>query len=248
MVKVWERHAATLGQSSFSALRAQSSHHASSAQASTGNSSGYQGQQFLHRRGCFECREFGHFKRDCPRLLSGAPQQSSRPKTPAPTVTPPAQPARGGTQPVGGRPRRGGRSGGGQDRFYAIPSRPDIVASDAVITCIISVYHRDVSVLFDPSTTYSYVSSYFAHHLDMPHESLVSPVRVSTPIGDTMDRVYQLCVVTIGGLETRVDLLLLSMVDFDVILVMYWLSPSHAILDYHAKTVTLVMSGFSKVE
>ncbi|XP_070004902.1 uncharacterized protein [Nicotiana sylvestris] len=33
-----------------------------------------------------------------------------------------------------------------------------------------------------------------------------------------VDRAYWSCVVTIGGLETRVDLLLLSMVDFDVIL------------------------------
>ncbi|XP_070044551.1 uncharacterized protein, partial [Nicotiana tomentosiformis] len=37
--------------------------------------------------------------------------------------------------------------------------------------------------------------------------------------------------------------LLLDMVDFDVILGMDWLSPYHAILDYHAKTVTLVMPG-----
>ncbi|XP_070039504.1 uncharacterized protein [Nicotiana tomentosiformis] len=84
------------GQSSFSALLAQSSHHASSAQASTGSSSGYPEQQFFHSRGCFECGDFGHIKRDCPRLLSGAPQQSSRPMTPLPAVMPPTQLARGG--------------------------------------------------------------------------------------------------------------------------------------------------------
>ncbi|XP_070057632.1 uncharacterized protein [Nicotiana tomentosiformis] len=39
-------YSAHSGQSSFSALPAQSSHHASSAQASTGNSSGYREQQF----------------------------------------------------------------------------------------------------------------------------------------------------------------------------------------------------------
>ena len=54
----------------------------------------------------------------------------------------------------------------------------------------------------------------------MPHESLFSHVHVSIPVGDSIivDRVYRSCVVTIGGLETRVDLLLHSMVDFDVIL------------------------------
>ncbi|XP_070057834.1 uncharacterized protein [Nicotiana tomentosiformis] len=167
-------YSAHSGQSSFSALPPQSSNHASSAQASTSNSSGYQEQQFRQRRGCFECGEFGHFKRDYPRLLSGAPQQSPQLTVPAPAVPPPAQPARGG----------------------------------------------------------------------------VLPVCVSTPVSDiiTVDSVYRSCVITIGGLETRVDLLLLSMADFDVILGMDWLSSCHAILDCHAKTVTLVMRGLSKVE
>ncbi|XP_070039553.1 uncharacterized protein [Nicotiana tomentosiformis] len=213
-------YSAHSGQSSFSALPAQSSHHALSAQASTSSSSGYPEQQFRHRRGCFECRDFGHIKRDCPRFLSGAPQQSSRPMVPAPALTPPTQPARGWAQAARGRPRGGGRAGGGQARFFAIPARPDVVASDAVVTGIVLVFHRDASTLFDPGSNYSYVSSYFAHYLDMPRESFISSVRVSTPVGDTIvvDRIYRSFVVTIRGLETRVDILLLSMVDFDVIL------------------------------
>ncbi|XP_070047162.1 uncharacterized protein [Nicotiana tomentosiformis] len=126
------------GQSSFSALPAQSSHHASSAQASTGSSSGYPEQQFHHSRGCFECGYFGYIKRDCSRFLSGAPQQSSRLIALAPAVTPPTQPARGGPQATRGRPRGGRRAGGGQARFYVIPTRPNDVASDVVITGIVS--------------------------------------------------------------------------------------------------------------
>ncbi|XP_070043826.1 uncharacterized protein [Nicotiana tomentosiformis] len=38
------------------------------------------------------------------------------------------------------------------------------------------------------------------------------------------------------------------MVNFDVILGMDWLSPCHAMLDFHAKTVTLVMPGFPWIE
>ncbi|XP_070044818.1 uncharacterized protein [Nicotiana tomentosiformis] len=77
-----------------------------------------------------------------------------------------------------------------------------------------------------------------------------SPVCVSTSVGNiiTVDRVYRSSVVTIRELETRVDLLLLSMVDFDVILGIDWLSLCHAILDYHTKIVTLMMPGLPKVE
>ncbi|XP_070021859.1 uncharacterized protein [Nicotiana sylvestris] len=44
------------------------------------------------------------------------------------------------------------------------------------------------------------------------------------------------------------DLLLLDMVDFDVILGMDWLSPYLAVLDCHAKTVTLDLLGFPQLE
>ncbi|XP_070050755.1 uncharacterized protein [Nicotiana tomentosiformis] len=156
----------------------------------------------------------------------------------APVASPPAQPSRGGAQLARGRARGGGRSSGGQARLYAFPARPDVIASDAMITGIVSVCHREASILFEPGSTYSHVSSYFVRYLDMPRESLVSPICVSTPVGDTfiVYSVYRSCVVAIWGLETRVDLLLLSMVDFDVILDMDWLSPCHAILDYHTKT------------
>ncbi|XP_070022255.1 uncharacterized protein [Nicotiana sylvestris] len=110
---------------------------------------------------------------------------------------------------------------------------------------IISVCDKATSVLFDPGSTYSYVSSYFASYLIVPRDSLSVPVYVSTPVGDAIvvDHVYRSCIVVIEGLETSVDLLLLDMVDFDVILGMDWLLPYYTILDCHAKTVTLALSG-----
>ncbi|XP_070002464.1 uncharacterized protein [Nicotiana sylvestris] len=73
---------------------------------------------------------------------------------------------------------------------------------------------------------------------DIPRESLGTPIYVSTPMGDSMvmDRIYWSCVVIFCGYETRVDLLLLDMIDFNVILGMDWLSLFHAIHDCHAKT------------
>ncbi|XP_070045998.1 uncharacterized protein [Nicotiana tomentosiformis] len=173
-------------------------------------------------------------RRYCPRLSSNRSQQDSRAIIPAPVSPPPARPARGrgqtargggqvvrgGGYTVSSRPRDVAPSGGAQPQFYAFPARPEAELSDDVITSIVPVCHRDDSVLFDPGSTYSYVSSYFASYLVVPNDSLSASVCVSTPMGDSVmvDHIYHSCVVTIGSLETSVDLLFLDMVDFDVIL------------------------------
>ncbi|XP_070054277.1 uncharacterized protein [Nicotiana tomentosiformis] len=99
-------------------------------------------------------------------------------------------------------------------------------------------------------STYSYVSSYFAPYLGVFCDSFSSPIYVSTPVVDSIvvGRMYRSCLVVLGGFEIRVDLLLLNMVDFDIILGMDWLLPFHAILNCHAKTVTLAMPGFPRLE
>ncbi|XP_070032533.1 uncharacterized protein [Nicotiana tomentosiformis] len=154
-----------------------------------------------------------------------------------------------------GCPRSGGQAGGGQSggapaRFYAFLARPDAVASNTVIKGIISICGRDISVLFDPGSTYLYVSSLFVHFLDVPREFLGTPIYVSTHMGDSLvvDWIYRSCMVTFCGYDTRADLLLLDMTDFEVILGMDWLSSYHAILDFHAKTVTLAMPELPRLE
>ncbi|XP_070050291.1 uncharacterized protein [Nicotiana tomentosiformis] len=84
----------------------------------------------------------------------------------------------------------------------------------------------------------------------MPRDSFSTPVYVSTHVGDSIvvDRVYRSSVVSIGSFETRVDLLPLDMVDFDIILIMDRLSPYHAILDCCAKMVTLSMPRLPRLE
>ncbi|XP_070007930.1 uncharacterized protein [Nicotiana sylvestris] len=126
--------------------------------------------------------------------------------------------------------------------------RPDTLASDTIITGIISVNGKDASVLFDPGSTYSYVSSLFAHFLVISPEPLGTPVHVSMQVGDSVvvDRIYRSCVVTLYGFKNRADLLFLDMIDFEVILGIDWLSLYHAVLDCHAKTVSLVMPGLLK--
>ncbi|XP_070058141.1 uncharacterized protein [Nicotiana tomentosiformis] len=84
----------------------------------------------------------------------------------------------------------------------------------------------------------------------MSRDSLGAHVYVSTHVGDSIvvDRVYHICLVPNGSYDTMVNLLLLDMVDFNVILGMDWLSPSHAILDYRAKSVTLSVTGLPPLE
>ncbi|XP_070034738.1 uncharacterized protein [Nicotiana tomentosiformis] len=194
----------------------------------------------------------------------GMHQQGYRAIISSPVASPPAQPARGGGQatrgkgpairgggqPAKGRPRGSGHSGGAQPHFHAFPTRLEAESSDAVITYIVLVFHRYASVLFDPVSTYPYVSSYFASYLVVPRDSLSAHVYVSMHVGYSIivDHVYCLCMISIGSLETSVYLLLLDMVDFDVILGIDWLSPYHSILDCDAKMAMLAMSGVPRLE
>ena len=97
------------------------------------------------------------------------------------------------------------------------------------------------SVLFDPGSTFSYVYSSFANGLNLHCELLDMPIRVSTPVGESVvvEKVYRSCLVNFVGSNTYVDLVISEIVDFDVVLGMTWLSPQFSILDCNAKTVTL---------
>ncbi|XP_070045613.1 uncharacterized protein [Nicotiana tomentosiformis] len=189
--------------------------------------------------------------RDFPRFRRGPPTQALRatlgPQAmiTAPVTTPPTQPARGGGRAGKGRPK-----GGGEARYYALLALTEAIASDSVITGIVLVYHRDALVLFYPGSTYSYVSSYFDPYLGKSHDSLTSPDYVSTSVGDSIvvDRVYRSCLLFLNSFETRVDLLLLNIVDFGIILGMDWLLPRYTILDCHATIMTFVMPRLPRLE
>ncbi|XP_070050632.1 uncharacterized protein [Nicotiana tomentosiformis] len=138
---------------------------------------------------CFEYGDTRHMVRDCPILRKGAPPQTTQapqiqsgPQTSqamvaAPVVAPPIKLARGGGRAGRGFPRRGGQS-----RFYAFLGRTEAIASDVVITVMVPICHRDASILFDPGSNYSYVSSYFAPYLDISRDSLSSPIYESMPL------------------------------------------------------------------
>ena len=123
--------------------------------------------------------------------------------------------------------------------------RYEAETSDVVIKGNLLVCDCMASVLFDPGSTFPYVSSSFATGLNLHCELHDIPIRVSTPVGESVivEKMYRSCPVIFMENNTHVDLVILEMVDFDVILGMTWLSPNFAILDCNAKTVTLAKPG-----
>ena len=101
------------------------------------------------------------------------------------------------------------------------------------------VCSMDGHVLFDLGSTYSYISPYFASRFSEPPTRLDSPFLVSTPMGQSLivQVVFRSCVVSVCGIDTLVDLMLLEMIDFDVILGMDWLASCHATVNCHLKEV-----------
>ncbi|XP_049351058.1 uncharacterized protein LOC125815564 [Solanum verrucosum] len=229
----------------------------------------------LDSRTCYGCGEAGHIKKFCLKQSQALYDQSYR----SPAVRGRGGHGRGrhsggrGGQGNGGhqfnrgggqvgttraQPDRGNGQTGDMAHCYTFPGRSEAERSDVVITGTLLVCDRMASILFDPGSTFSYVSSSFATGLDLHCDLLDMPIRVSTPVGESVivEKVYRSCLVTFVGGETYVDLIILEMVDFDVILGMTWLSPNFAvilgmtwlspnfaILDCNAKTVTLAKPG-----
>ncbi|WMV59370.1 hypothetical protein MTR67_052755 [Solanum verrucosum] len=80
---------------------------------------------------------------------------------------------RGSTQTTGSR----------KGQCSAFPRRPEVETSDVLIIGIVSVYHSHTSVLFDPESTFLYVSTNFSIGFDMMFDCVPVPIHVSTPMG-----------------------------------------------------------------
>lgn len=111
--------------------------------------------------------------------------------TPISAVRGSSQSIRGTTRCVRDKDRVAHDGGQGVNQFesrrgqcYDIPTRIEVEAFDVVITDILPVCYRYTFILFDPGSTFSYVSTYFAFSFDVACEALSMLLYVFNPMGD----------------------------------------------------------------
>ena len=201
---------------------------------------------------CFHYGQEGHFIRECSQLI-GAETSVASLATPVlemstQKLTGRGFPSRGASTATG----RGGRGRGRgsapgiqteprtQARVYAV-TQQDADAAPDVVTSIIYILDHDAYTLVDPGATYSFTSKPFLDRFQIETQLLEGRIRVSLPAGDPLlvDRVVRDSRVLIEGQEFPADLVALDMRDFDVVLVMDWLSHHRATLDCYKKEVKL---------
>ena len=90
---------------------------------------------------------------------------------------------------------------------------------------MIKVFTFDVYALLDPGTSLYFVTPYIANQFEILPEKLCEPLCVSTPTGEfiPVEIVYRDCPISINHKNNMDNLLELYIVDFYVILGMYWL-------------------------
>ncbi|XP_069155758.1 uncharacterized protein [Solanum lycopersicum] len=81
---------------------------------------------------------------------------------------------------------RGNGHTGDRSHCYTFPGRSEVETSNAIITGNLLVCDCMASILFDPGSTFSYISSSFATGLDLYCDFLDMPIRVSTPVGESV--------------------------------------------------------------
>ena len=122
--------------------------------------------------------------------------------------------------------------------FFALTKQDD-EASPSVVSSTHLVSSQLAQVLFDSSSTHSFISHGFAQRLNMVLESLNYELCVTTPSRQQMNtnKVYKFYNVLVSGRELEAYLILLDMFEFDVILGMDWLSTFHASVECFGKKV-----------
>ncbi|KAL0540223.1 hypothetical protein IC582_024456 [Cucumis melo] len=125
-----------------------------------------------------------------------------------------------------------------QGKVFAT-NKTEAERADTFVTGTLPVLGHYALVLFDSSSSHSFISSTFVLHAHLRVEPLHHVLSVSTPSGECMLSKEKVkgCQIEITGHVIEVTLLVLDMLDFDVILGMDWLATNHASIDCSRKEV-----------
>ena len=118
-----------------------------------------------------------------------------------------------------------------------------------VIAGIFSLFDIEMHVLIDPGSTHSYVCIEHVFDKIPAMEQLAYDMHVTSPLGHniSLNSVYRNYPIVIQAREFLADLIPLPFQEFDLILVIDWLSQHRAIVDCGQKTVVLRCSDQTKV-
>ncbi|XP_028068086.1 uncharacterized protein LOC114270717 [Camellia sinensis] len=185
----------------------------------------------------FKCGKTGHLARECPQKN----RQNGNRTTTSLAGSTPTPITKAATKPTNAKdPAKQGKV------FALIPS--DVQNTEAVVSGTFFVNGHSAHVLFDSSSTHSFVSKAFASHLNSPMEPLPCVLCVSSPSWESMicAFIYHACEILIGDVWVDANLLPLDVAYFDIILGMDWLNKYHATINCVSKQVTFQLLGQSE--
>ncbi|WRX13385.1 zinc finger protein [Theobroma cacao] len=170
---------------------------------------------------CYECGGIGHVKRDCPTYRHN--QEMARGSIRSYFATAPTRNVK--------RDKGKGVTSSSQGRSTR--------STQQVVTSNLFICGYEASVLFDPGSTHSFVSSNFMPKLGKHYEYMDEQLVVTTPLKESYvaKYVFRSCVVQIKDRDTWVDFVLMTTLGFDVILGMDWLASCYANVDCYCKLV-----------
>ncbi|XP_037494388.1 uncharacterized protein LOC119370397 [Jatropha curcas] len=133
-------------------------------------------------------------------------------------------------------------------RVYTMRQRQDDDSAD-VVAGIFSLFNHDVYMLFDPGSSYSYISAGISCYASVPCLRLGYDVLVSSPLGQEViaNKLYHDCPLVIQGHVFLSNLVEMPSRDFDVILGMDWLKKFQAVVDCDLKKIIFKLPKYVNV-
>ncbi|GKD48921.1 putative reverse transcriptase domain-containing protein [Tanacetum coccineum] len=176
---------------------------------------------------CYECGNLDHLQYNCPKL-NRAPGQVANPLA-----------------LEGNRNNRNNRNRATGRAFNVNLNAMEALQDPKVVTGTFSLNDHFATVLFDSGGDFSFISTKFAHLLNV-RSSIVNPgymIEVADGKKVEVDRIICDCKLELGNSLFRIDLIPLGHGSFNVITGMDWLSRNKAVIVCHEKVVEIPLEG-----